>query len=75
MSKTADRLDCMSTPYIYANVRECTACWRCINACPGQLIGKVGFLWHRHIVIRAGEDCTGCQKCVKACPRGVFVRR
>jgi 2-oxoglutarate ferredoxin oxidoreductase subunit delta len=60
------------TPYIWANPRRCVACWECVGACPEQVIGKVGFLWHKHIVFEASEKCIGCKKCIKTCPHGVF---
>ncbi|MCL1865456.1 MAG: 4Fe-4S dicluster domain-containing protein [Spirochaetes bacterium] len=62
----------ISTPYILAYTRRCKACWQCINACPSQVIGKVDFLWHKHIIIKKGENCKGCKKCIKTCPKGVF---
>ena len=75
MGKAVNKLDKIRTPYIWANPRSCTACGKCIVACPKQVIGKVGFLWHKHIVIKNAESCTGCKKCVQVCPRGVFFER
>ncbi|MDE6486655.1 MAG: 4Fe-4S binding protein [Muribaculaceae bacterium] len=51
--------------------RNCTACWKCIEACPKKAIRKVGFLWHRH-AIPLYARCIGCNLCVKACPQGCF---
>ncbi|MDR3142358.1 MAG: 4Fe-4S binding protein [Tannerellaceae bacterium] len=62
----------MSTPYVWANLRKCKACWICANTCPKRVIGKTGFLWHRHIVMENGADCTGCRMCIRVCPYGVF---
>jgi 2-oxoglutarate ferredoxin oxidoreductase subunit delta len=58
---------------IRINTRLCKACWVCINACPKQVIGKVGFLWHKHIILENPLNCTGCGKCIKVCPYGVFI--
>ena len=71
-SKMTDRKKLISTPYICVNLRSCTACGRCIAACPKHVIGKVGALWHKHIVIKNAESCIGCKKCIRACPHGVF---
>ena len=68
------KLKKIQTGYVWANIRKCKACWECINVCPNQVIGKVGFLWHKHIVIENGENCTGCNKCINACPHGVFLK-
>jgi len=67
------RLKKKHTDYVQANIRNCKACWKCINACPKQVIGKISFLWHKHIVIQSSENCTGCKKCIKICPHGVLV--
>ncbi|MBB4036961.1 2-oxoglutarate ferredoxin oxidoreductase subunit delta [Dysgonomonas hofstadii] len=64
--------DKISTKYIKANPRLCKACDICITACPKQVIGKVGFLWHKHIIIKNAENCNGCKKCIGMCPHGVF---
>ncbi len=74
MSRLKDRLNKIRTPYIGIDPRRCEACWRCIDACPKQVIGKVGFLWHKHIVIQKGDACSGCTKCIQACPYGVFSK-
>ena len=60
------------TGYVWANTHNCKACWECVNACPKQVIGKVSFLWHKHIVFKNSENCTGCKKCIKICPYEVF---
>jgi 2-oxoglutarate ferredoxin oxidoreductase subunit delta len=61
------------TGYVWANTYNCKACWACIDACPKQVIGKVCFLWHRHIVFKNSDNCTGCKKCIKICPHEVFI--
>jgi 2-oxoglutarate ferredoxin oxidoreductase subunit delta len=60
------------TPYVWANHSKCVACWKCVDACPKQAIGKINFLWHRHIVIKNAENCIGCKNCIRICPQGVF---
>ncbi|MCL1937471.1 MAG: 4Fe-4S binding protein [Candidatus Azobacteroides sp.] len=72
MEKGFPIMNRICTPYIWANTRLCTACGKCIAACPEHVIGKVEFLWHRHIIIQHAENCIGCKKCIRTCPRGVF---
>jgi len=60
------------TGHVWANIHNCKACGKCVKACPKQVIGETGFLWHKHIIFKKPEDCTGCKKCVKICPYGVF---
>ena len=72
-SRLTRKIEKLRTGYVVANTRNCKACWECINTCPKQVIGKVVFLWHKHIAIRNDENCSGCRKCVKTCPHGVFV--
>ena len=60
MSKM-NKLQRIHTPYIWVNPRACAACWKCIDNCPRDVIGKVGFLWHKHIVIRNADNCIGCK--------------
>ena len=75
MNRFEKKLSKINTPYIWANTRQCKACWECIETCPKQVIGKIGFLWHKHIIIQNGNSCTGCKKCIKTCPYGVFVQK
>ena len=62
-----------STPFVKTDTRHCIACWKCVDACPKQVIGKIRVLWHKHIVIGNGDACVGCLKCVRTCPRKVFT--
>jgi len=75
MNRMKEKLNKIRTPHIWANPRKCSACWGCVENCPKQVIGRVGFLWHKHIVFQRASDCTGCQKCLRACPEGVFSER
>ncbi|WP_423793924.1 4Fe-4S binding protein [Muribaculum intestinale] len=50
---------------------NCTACWKCVDACPEKAIIRVGFLWHRHAK-PLYYRCIGCNRCVAACPHGCF---
>ena len=67
-----ERLKKTYTGHVWADTGRCKACWDCVAACPSQVIGKVSFLWHKHIVFRKSDDCTGCNKCMSTCRHGVF---
>lgn len=60
------------TKYVAMNPSHCVAYWECVEQCPKNVIGKVGFLWHKHAAFQDADACIGCKKCIKACPHGVF---
>lgn len=62
----------IQTAYIKGNPHGCIACWKCVEACSKQVLGKVSFLWHKHVIIRNADACIGCKKCIKICPQQVF---
>jgi NAD-dependent dihydropyrimidine dehydrogenase PreA subunit len=72
MAKKMKKLNKIRTSHIWANPRNCVACWKCIDTCPEQVIGKVSFLWHKHVIIKNSADCIGCKKCIQVCSSGVF---
>ena len=55
------------TNNILLDTRKCEACWKCMEVCPNNVIGRVNLPWHKHALIRNIDKCTGCSKCVKAC--------
>lgn len=57
------------TRYIKLNNSLCKACWKCVDSCHGNVIGKVDLLFHKHAHIDDPENCKGCLQCVKACPQ------
>ena len=59
------------TDFVMLDTNKCKACWRCLEKCPG-VINRVGFLLHKHVVIRDADKCTGCLQCVNACSTGAF---
>ena len=60
------------TKFVAMNPSHCVACWECVEQCPKNVIGKVGFLWHKHAAFQDADACIGCKKCIKTCPHGVF---
>ncbi|MDR2824051.1 MAG: 4Fe-4S binding protein [Prevotellaceae bacterium] len=62
----------INTDFVWINPQRCRACWRCLRACPKQIVGKTGGLWNRHVVFINSEQCSGCKKCIATCPHGVF---
>lgn len=60
------------TVYIQLDTSKCTACFKCIEACSKNVIGKINILIHKHAIIRNGEECVGCGKCVKVCDAGAI---
>ncbi len=60
------------TKYILVRTRFCEACWRCLDACPNQVLGKLEIGPHKHIRVDRQENCKGCKKCVLACPNNAI---
>jgi len=62
------------TPFIQINTRKCKACWKCLENCPNQIVGKVDLRWHKHTLIVKPGLCIGCFKCMEVCENDVFSR-
>jgi uncharacterized Fe-S center protein len=60
--------------FVQLDTHKCQACWQCVHACRKNVLGKIVVLWHKHAVIRKGEDCVGCFKCVEVCHPGALQR-
>jgi len=61
------------TKYVSLETRLCQACWKCLDACPLQVLRKIDIGWHRHIRIRNANACNGCKKCVRVCDSGALT--
>ena len=61
-----------STPYVHIDTNNCTACWKCIEACPNQVISRVNLPWHKHIILAKPKNCIGCYKCIATCQSKTF---
>ena len=62
-----------NTKYIELNRRKCQACWKCVEACPNGVLGKVIVFMHRHARVEHAEACKGCKKCVDLCPNAAIT--
>jgi MinD superfamily P-loop ATPase len=62
-----------STEFIELIRHKCQACWKCVEACPNQVLGKVIFFRHRHAHVDNAAACKGCRKCERACPNGAIL--
>jgi ferredoxin len=62
-----------STKFIQVDTRVCEACWKCIEVCHKQALGKVDIFGHRHVKIVDADSCAGCLKCVKACDHAAIT--
>ncbi len=63
----------MQTEFVRFDVHKCKACWKCHEKCP-EVIDRISFLWHKHVVIGNADECIGCLKCVKVSSEGAFSR-
>lgn len=60
------------TAFVHLNSYACTACWKCIDACPEKVIDK-SFLYagetviHEQVLLYNSNACTGCMQCIQAC--------
>ncbi len=61
------------TPYIQLDTSKCTACFKCVEVCSKNVIGKINIIIHKHAIIRKGGECTGCGRCVKVCDAGALT--
>lgn len=57
-----------NTKYIELDRSKCQACWKCVEACPNGVLGKLIVFIHRHARVDHAEACKGCKKCVDSCP-------
>jgi len=72
MKSIAHNQDNTRTAFIQLNRYACTACWKCIVACPNRVIDKsllfiADTLIYEQVLIYDATKCTGCLKCLQAC--------
>lgn len=64
----------LETPYISIKRSKCRACWKCISVCPNHVLGRINFIFHRHVVVIEPKGCTGCLACEKVCPHSAIIQ-
>ena len=67
----------IKTEYLDIDTAKCTACGKCVEECPNDVLKVVGIKFlinHRHMKVDKPEDCIGCLSCAQACPEGVIRR-
>lgn len=60
--------------FVMLDTKKCEACWKCIDVCPNNVIGRINLPWHKHIRFANGSKCIGCMKCVKICMTGAISK-
>ncbi len=66
------RAESTNTSFVRLDTKKCEACWKCIAACPKQVIGKIDLPWHKHSRFENPDRCRGCLNCVKICAYGAL---
>lgn len=74
MKPRSARREYASTAYVQLNTRKCKACWKCLEICSNNVIGRVNLPWHKHARIVHSNNCTGCLKCVNVCESNAFSK-
>ena len=72
MKSTLPDQDNTRTAFVQLNRYACTACWKCIEACPNQVIDKSSLfvadtLIYEQVLMYGASECAGCLKCMQAC--------
>ena len=60
------------TAFVQLDTYACSACWKCIEVCPNNVIDKsflfiLNTLIHEHVLMYNASECIGCMKCMQAC--------
>jgi len=72
MKSTLINQDNTRTAFVQLDIYACTACRKCIDACPGKVIDQsllfIGnTLISEEVRMYDAAKCIGCLKCVQAC--------
>ena len=63
-----------NTAFVLLDTKKCEACWKCLDVCTNNVIGRINLPWHKHIRFVNGSACIGCMKCVKICKGGALSK-
>ncbi len=59
--------------FVGLDIKKCVACWKCIDVCSKNVIGRINLPWHKHAKFIHSSLCIGCMKCVKVCTANAIV--
>lgn len=62
------------TAFVLLDTKKCEACWRCLDVCPNNALGRINLPWHKHIRFVNISACIGCMECVMSCRTGALSR-
>ena len=63
----------LKTEHIKIISRNCKACFKCVDACPNEVIGIVDVAYFQHSHINNPDNCSGCLECLKICPNSAII--
>jgi len=72
MSIIINQHEKQSEQSISIHSKQCSACWKCIEACNRHVLGKVKILWHKHARVVNAQACIACKKCIAVCENGAL---
>ena len=61
------------TQFIQLDPHKCQACFKCVENCKKQVLGKVDLPFHKHAKVVNPNACIGCKKCVKTCEHSAIT--
>jgi uncharacterized Fe-S center protein len=74
MRQRSFKSESKSTSFVGLYTKKCEACWKCINVCAKNVIGRINLPWHKHVKFINSPECVGCMKCVKVCTADAIVK-
>ena len=61
------------TKFISLDPNKCQACFKCVEGCKKQVLGKIDLPFHKHAKVVNPDACIGCKKCIKTCEHGAIT--
>jgi len=41
----------IKTAFVVLDTKKCEGCWNCFKVCKNNVISRINFLWHKHIIL------------------------